>query len=133
DGRDDGPLQAHGRVVPAAAARLRLEPLVGDVEPTRERDAPVTDQGLAVIAAPELPDAAPAEAGPVIGDRVDTARAQRLEEGRGRLAAPHVVVEEAHGDAARGRRDERGGETPADRVVAEDVHLERDALARRLD
>ena len=98
--RDGGALEAHGGVVPAAAARLGLEPLVGDVEPAREGDEPVAHQRLAVVAPPQLPEAPLPEARPVVRDRVHAARAQPLEEGRGRVAAADEVVEQAHGDAA---------------------------------
>ena len=86
-----------------------------------------------MIAPQERPETRPPEAVPVIHDHVNPVRAHAIEELGGRVAAADEVVEQPHLDAAPGGCDQRVREPPADRVVAENVHLQRDAHARRLD
>ena len=69
----------------------------------------------------------------VVGDDVDALLAHVLEELAGRVPAADVIVEQTHLDPAVRRAGQRIGERPSDAVVAEDVHLERDSVPRRLD
>jgi hypothetical protein len=64
---------------------------------------------------------------------VDAVGAHAVEEFGGRVAAADEVVDQPHLDAPPRGRDQRVREPPPDGVVAENVHFERDADARRLD
>ena len=133
DGGDRRPFDLDDGVVPVAAAVGQADPVVGDVEAAREGDAAVAHQRLAVIAPQQRPEAGPPEAVAVVRDHVHAVPAHAVEELGRRVAAADEVVEQPHLDApARGAR-QRIGELPSDGVVAENVHLERDARPRRFD
>ena len=59
--------------------------------------------------------------------------AHPVEEFGGRVAAADEVVEQPHLDAPGRGANQRIGDLPADGVVAENVHLQRDARLGRVD
>ena len=102
------------------------------LRPPAKAIAAVAHQRLAVIAPQERPEARPPEAVPVIGDDVNAARPHAVEELGRRVAAADEVVEQPHLDAAaRPPPISASANRRPMAVVAEDVHLQRDAHPRR--
>ena len=135
---DDGHLPG-GRALDAAvrvakevlAGQKRRAVLVADVHASRERDAPVGDQDLAVVAPKQKVQRAQPDRAEEA--RLDAALRHLLPEAPPRLERSDPVGQDAHGHAAARGRDQARLEAAARRVVLEDVRLQQHLLARRLD
>src|SRR5262249_22255881 len=113
-----------GLVLPAPrrrgdrAARVHA----ADVDAPRERDLPIDDRELAVVALVEAPSSLGREWGHRIELEHAHARlAQAIEEFPRRPERAHGIVDQADGDSLRALADQEVGEAAADLVVLDGV------------
>ena len=137
--RDHGPLHLKVGVAPSRAgvtlaARTTLERTArvhtADVDAAQERDAPVDDQQLAVVALIQLPIlACHRRVDRIELEHADTAVLQLLKELRRRVDGPHAVVDEIDLDPLPLLLHQSPREALAHLVVLQDVGFHVDVVA----
>src|SRR5256886_6743409 len=121
----------HGVAPRPAPARGVSHPLVADAQPAGHRPTAVGDEQLAVITG-EYVERVAGEEG-VEGAHLDAALSEPPPVAPRRAERAEGIVQDTHVDSGAGPLDQRVGETPAGRVVADDVVLEVHPAARRGD
>ncbi len=131
---DERPFDAHGIVeARPEVGRVAVVQIVDDVDAADEGDAAVDGDQLAVQ--PPQAVAAQPEGGEfgAIDLDLDAGIRESAAQAVGELARAEAIDEHAHRDAAPCRRDQRGRDLPAGRIVGVDVGFEVDFAGRRLD
>ena len=109
--------------------------LLADVHPAGERDGAIDDHDLAMVAKESHPRPAQRseEAHRIEQPEHDTQPLEDLPELFSRLHRPEGIGDHPHLDATRDGAAQRRDDQAADAVVLEDVALEEDLVARRID